>query len=573
MRWRLLAWYAAVLVAVITGFAVLLYVQIRRLRLQKIDEQLTGAVEYIDATLRRLPPPEFDEPGALPFGLPPFGRGGSSLTPEQRQQIEALDADARARLNRILTPEQQQRLESLRPAGQRRGPPPDGPRPRPDGPVPPSPADPGNSERDRNRPSPAQMHERVLADLGLPPSLVPPNDDLPEDEAYFVVWRRNGSLLKTSPSASETASVAVPVDRDSVTTEVIHRQRGLAREALKRGPHATVILVGIPIGREFAELSSFGWRLAGTGSLALAIGLAGGWGISRGIVRPIERIADTAGAISATNLAGRIDTAQLDAELIGLAQVLNEMFSRLERAFARQARFTADASHELRTPVALLHTQIELALKRPRTVDEYREALETCRRASGRMRSLLDGLLTLARADAGHLALSLQPTNLNELVDEVSLLYRDDARQSHVILETTIPAASVMVQGDPVFLSRVLANLLTNALRHTPESGTIHISLATDTSDAILTVADSGCGIPEEDQPQIFERFFRVDRARSRSSGGNGLGLAICKSIVEAHAGTITFSSQADRGTTFVVRIPGMTSAHRRHADLTTGLS
>src|SRR5262249_45610834 len=140
---------------------------------------------------------------------------------------------------------------------------------------------------------------------------------------------------------------------------------------------------------------------------------------------------------------GRIDTPRLDSELVGLAEVLNEMFSRLEAQFARQTRFTADASHELRTPVALLHSQIELALKRPRSADEYREALETCSRATGRMRSLLDGLLTLARADAGHLALAFQQVELRALLEDVAQQHRGDAERANVTLSTTTPVGPV----------------------------------------------------------------------------------------------------------------------------------
>src|SRR5262249_35691029 len=152
---------------------------------------------------------------------------------------------------------------------------------------------------------------------------------------------------------SETQLPAIPVVRESNADELQYQQRALVREAWRRGPHETVILVGKPVARELNDLSSFAWRLAGTGCLTLAIGLAGGWVIPRAIVRPIARISATAEAISAKNLSGRIDTPRLDSELVGLAEVLNEMFSRLEAQFARQTRFTADASHELRTPVAL----------------------------------------------------------------------------------------------------------------------------------------------------------------------------------------------------------------------------
>jgi heavy metal sensor kinase len=535
MRWRLLAWYAAVLTTVIGGFALLLYMQASRARFQQIDEQLAGAVEYLDATLKRLPPFEPDWQRRPPFGLPPPAPGGVQFTDEQRRQVEALDVEARNRLDEILTEEQRARLDEMRDR------PPRGRGFPAEPPIPP--------------PAP-RARERVLADLRLPSSLLPRDGDRPEDHAWFIVWHRDGKVLKTAPEAAKMNLPETPIASDSVGDGLRLRQRGSTREAVRRGPHATVILVGKPIAREMNELSGFGWRLAGTGGLALAIGLAGGWVISRGIVRPIAGISATAAAISATNLSRRIEPGRLDSELVGLAQVLNDMFARLQDEFSRQTRFTADASHELRTPVALLHSQIELALKRERTADEYREALETCLRASGRMRSLLDGLITLARADAGKLALAFQPVDLVVLVEEVAAQHRGDAERANIALQTTLPGVPVEVQGDSVFLSRLLANLLTNAIRHTPDGGRIQISLTADRREVVLSVADTGCGIPEEDVPKIFERFFRVDKARSRSSGGSGLGLAICKSIVEAHSGSIGISSRLEQGTTFTVRLP-----------------
>jgi heavy metal sensor kinase len=541
MRWRLLAWYAVVLVAVIGGFAVLLYAQARRTRFQQIDEQLASAVEYCDATLKRLPPFETDWRGRPPFGLPPpSAPGGIRLTDEQRSEIEALDVDARNRLDEILTDPQRQLLDELR----ERRPPGRGFAGEP--PLPP--------------PAP-RAYERVLSDLRLPASLLPRENERPEDDAYFAVWRRDGALLKMAPSSAATNLPATPVSSDSVAPELRLRQRGPLREALMRGPQGTVILVGKPIAREMNELASFAWRLAGSGSLALAVGLAGGWLISRSIVRPIDRISRTAATISATNLSGRIESAHLDDELVGLAGVLNDMFSRLQEEFSRQTRFTADASHELRTPVALLHSQIELALKRDRTPAEYREALETCLRASGRLRSLLEGLITLARADAGKLTRTLHPVDLVDLVDEVAAQHRGDADRAAIDLSTILPGAPLAVNGDPVLLARLLANLLTNALRHTPDGGKIEISLTSDRGQAVLSVADTGCGIPDEDLPRIFDRFYRVDKARSRTSGGSGLGLAICKSIVEAHSGTIGCSSKLDEGSTFVVRLPLVTTS------------
>ncbi len=290
--------------------------------------------------------------------------------------------------------------------------------------------------------------------------------------------------------------------------------------------------------------------------MVLAVGLAGGWLISRSITRPIAAIAGTASEISARNLARRIETTNIDRELVGLATILNDMFSRLEGAFERQSRFTSDASHELRTPLAVIHSHAELALSKPRTAEEYRETLAACLKAASRMATLVDGLLMLARADAGRLDGQFREVDLRSVVEEVVDQYRPQAETSRIALSTSLDEPAP-VRGDPALLARVSSNLLSNALRYTPAGGRVHVALSAAGGDgAVLAVEDSGCGIPAEDQDKVFERFFRADKARSRSQGGNGLGLAICKTLVEAHHGTIGFKSAPDRGTRFEVRLP-----------------
>jgi heavy metal sensor kinase len=305
---------------------------------------------------------------------------------------------------------------------------------------------------------------------------------------------------------------------------------------------------------EQEQLRAFAWQLAGAGALVLAVGLAGGWVVSGRILRPVAAISGAASAISATNLSRRIDTAAVDHELAGLAAVLNATFDRLEAAFERQSRFTADASHELRTPLAVLRSQAELALSRPRSEPEYREALETCLRAAGRMAGLVDGLLTLARADAGKLDLRRQPVDLARVVEEGVSLVGPLAAAKSVSVSTRLAPAEVT--GDPERLGQVVTNLLGNAVQYNRSGGQVLVGLRVGSGRAVLSVCDTGVGIPEADRPHVFERFYRADRARSRASGGSGLGLAICKSIVEAHGGVIDFETEPGRGSTFFVRLP-----------------
>jgi heavy metal sensor kinase len=273
------------------------------------------------------------------------------------------------------------------------------------------------------------------------------------------------------------------------------------------------------------------------------------------VLKPLAAISTTAATISADNLSARIDTGVIDQELVELAGVLNETFARLQTEFERQVRFTADASHELRTPLAVFYSNVELALSRPRTVAEYRETLERCRQAALRMRGLVDGLLMLARADAGRLDLDRKPIDLRELVEEAADQFQPQAERGGIELSADVTEEPVTAAVDPVLLGRVLENLTANALRHTPKGRSVTLRARVQKERAVLEVCDTGEGIALEDQPRLFERFFRADKARSRSSGGTGLGLAICKSLVEAHDGTISFQSTPGVGTTFVVQL------------------
>ena len=261
-----------------------------------------------------------------------------------------------------------------------------------------------------------------------------------------------------------------------------------------------------------------------------------------------------ADAISVRNLSERIDLQETDSELGQLASVLNRTFDRLQSAFEQQSRFTADASHELRTPLSVILANAELALSRPRSSEEYRAALETCRRASQRMKSLIDCLLMLARGDSGNSALEPSELDLEPVAKECLELMRPLAEERHIQLEAT--TAPTCVQGDRDRISQVLTNLLSNAIRYNHDEGQVHVGVAAENGAAILTVTDTGVGIPPEALPHIFDRFYRVDEARSRSEGGSGLGLAICKTIVEAHGGTITARNETQGGTTIEVRLP-----------------
>ena len=230
------------------------------------------------------------------------------------------------------------------------------------------------------------------------------------------------------------------------------------------------------------------------------------------------------------------------------------MFDRIESAFSQQVRFTADASHELRTPVAVILSHAELALDKPRPIEELRKTIETCRRSALRMRSLIESLLTLARFDSGEVKLESRSFDLARTVGDAIAL--DPAAGGQAADHVSDRSGPRHRDGDPDRIAQVVTNLLTNAIRYNHDQGVVTVILQSLPAETVVSVTDTGIGIPPEHLAHIFERFYRVDNARSRKDGGVGLGLAICKSIVTAHGGQISVSSHLDRGTKFEVRLP-----------------
>jgi two-component system OmpR family sensor kinase len=394
-----------------------------------------------------------------------------------------------------------------------------------------------------------------------------------QDQLYFVVWGRRGEVLQAS-SPSLDVPPPVPPDREQETEgsgisyrpssegragppaggDPEFRQRDMLREVILHGPFGVVVLVGKSMRLEEAALQQLRWKLLGAGLGVLAIGLCGGWLLSKRVTRPIRVISETARAISASDLSRRISVEEADTELGSLARTLNETFERLQTAFARQVRFTADASHELRTPLSIIHSHAELALTRDRTAPEYKQAMETCLRAAKRTKLLVDALLVLARADAGKLDLKCERFDLREAAEESLALVTPRAQERNVTLETDLQP--VELEADRTRILQLLTNLLANAIQYNREGGRVVLTVGQEAAEAVLQVADTGVGIAAEDQARVFERFFRADKARSREAGGSGLGLAICQSIVEAHHGSISFTSRPGAGTTFTVRLP-----------------
>jgi signal transduction histidine kinase len=234
----------------------------------------------------------------------------------------------------------------------------------------------------------------------------------------------------------------------------------------------------------------------------------------------------------------------------------NSMLERLEAAFKKITQFTADASHELRTPIAVMRTRAELSLRKTRTVDEHREALRQVHSGLEKTSDLVEKLMLLARADYGAEVLQLSTENLGDIVRDSCSQGRTLSEIKQISFHEQIPDFPVWVQADPHALGRLFLILIDNAIKYTATGGRVEVLVAKENGSALASVRDTGIGIAAEDLPNVFERFYRVDKARSRESGGVGLGLSIGRWIAEAHAGTIEVQSTPGRGSIFQVRLP-----------------
>ena len=366
---------------------------------------------------------------------------------------------------------------------------------------------------------------------------------------YYVIWSPDGNELLRSTNAPPDVTLPVRSGGEQI--------RGELCEFVERvpAPHPEfIVLVGRSIAPELMELHQAALRLTARGGVLLLAGLLGGWWLVRRALQPVDDISAAAVKISAGDLSRRINVAETESELGRLAAVLNSTFARLQTAFAQQQQFTADAAHELRTPVSVILTQTQTTLSRERAIAEYRETVEACERSAQRMRRLIESLLELARLDAGQETLKRLRFDLGKVAKDCNEQVQPIAGQRNVRIITEL--APLEITGDAERLAQVVTNLLVNAVQYNRPGGEVRLKLEAQPGLAVLTVTDTGPGLSAEDLPHVFERFYRGDKSRTASNGNAGLGLAISKAIVEAHGGTIDVSSHAGQGTIFTVRVP-----------------
>lgn len=305
------------------------------------------------------------------------------------------------------------------------------------------------------------------------------------------------------------------------------------------------------------QLSALLGILLGVGPVVLGVATWGGYVLAGRALAPIDRMVAVAGEITSRDLNRRVAVPRSNDELSRLARTLNAMLDRLHRAFHEVQRFTADAAHEMRTPLAVLRSTAEVALRTDRGRKDLQRALESMLEETVRMRHLSDQLLFLCREDSGVRTGTRRPVPIASSLKGVAAQMELLANEKGVTLEVGSLDPWV-VESDDHQMRRLWYNLLDNAIKHTPPGGTVTISGRLSGDSAQIEIEDSGCGIPADELPHIFERFYRVDKSRAREQGGAGLGLAICKAIVESHQGEIQASSQAASGTCIHVRLPAI---------------
>ncbi len=313
--------------------------------------------------------------------------------------------------------------------------------------------------------------------------------------------------------------------------------------------------VGYPVDEIEITLNDLFSSLLVAAPIVLFLAMISGWFLAKYFVQPVEEITRLADDITEHNLSQRLPVRRVNDEISRLTKTLNAMIGRLERSFAQIRQFTGDASHELRTPLAILMGELEMALHSKRTAHEYQEIIASAIEEVSRLSQVVKNLLELSRADAGQVPLDLKDLNLSALLEDMVEDAMILAEEKNILVRSTIEPR-VMLHGDKVRLHQALLNIVDNAVKYTQSGGNITISLRVQDHEALVSVSDSGFGIPEEDIPYIFDRFYRVDKSRSAEISGHGLGLSIVRWVVEAHRGRIKVTSTVGKGTIFFLWLP-----------------
>lgn len=384
----------------------------------------------------------------------------------------------------------------------------------------------------------------------------------PWDPYYQMIDPRS----RHEPHSQVPESQTIPLSRKALENAYVGRStfetmegtssyplRTLTMPVMEGGRLHRLIRIGMSLQNVYETLFRFLLILGTLFPMGLLLAGLGGWILARRALKPVDRMAEAAQRISAQHLADRLEETGAGDELDRLAKTLNQMLTRLDKAFNQIRQFSADASHELQTPLTILKGELEVALRSSRTSEEYRETLKSALEEIDRIAHLVEGLLILARSEAGMLRIDRQPVDLAKLAEEVFWRFKTLADSDSI--DFSLSASDpVFVQGDRERLRRLLFNLLDNSIKYTGRGGQISLSLKQVDNWVYLEVSDSGMGISKENLERIFQPFYRSEEALS--SPGSGLGLSIARSIALAHGGRVEVQSSPGRGSTFTVILP-----------------
>lgn len=381
---------------------------------------------------------------------------------------------------------------------------------------------------------------------------------------YLAVYAEDGELIYRSKFLEAHPQMLLPARQvgqsRSRNQKLDGRHFRFVYETVAANGQKFTVEMGVPSDDAVETLHLFRYYLLMFAPLLLLVAAGVGYWMGRRALSPVDALVRTAREVSGANLSSRLQKLETGDELQRLSDTLNEMLDRIETAFLRVTQFTADASHELRTPVSLIRTEAELALRRSRGEAEYKESLRHILLEAERTTVLIEQLLALARADSGRETLHMQFVDLHQILHGIVDSWQQVASIRELQFSAKIEEEDALVMGDETMLRRLIDILLDNAFQYTPSPGSVSLRLEQREETITIVVQDSGVGIAEEEQGKIFERFYRVDQARSRARGGTGLGLAIAHWIVTQHHGSIRVDSQPGNGATFCVELPKIAS-------------
>jgi heavy metal sensor kinase len=410
----------------------------------------------------------------------------------------------------------------------------------------------------------ATVYQSSLPGRERPPRFL--DKDLQEwGRQIQVVDANTGAVLDRSDGL---ASHPLPRDLDARVNGLKGIPTYQTRSDLGEHP-VRIVTVPVEVGKEVPYLVQAAGSLEGiedalrrTSVIMLVLtpsvfvlALLGGWLLVGRSLQPVDAMTRTALSMQPGKMDHRIEPTGSDDEIARLASAFNEMIARLDRSFRQVQQFSADASHELKTPLTSIRGEAEVALMADLTPEEHRKVLRSIVDEVERMSAIVENLLLLARADAEQIQIRRENVHLEAVAMEVYEQLERLARRKQIALDIAA-MEEAEVAGDPLWLSQILSNLLNNAIKYTPDGGTVTLALKAVEQEARLSVADTGPGIPEEHLPRIFDRFYRVDSGRSRDAGGVGLGLNIAQWAAQAQGGRIEVESKVGKGTTFTLCLP-----------------